>query len=160
MKRQAPALRQLAESEAGSQRFDSALEKLDAALALDPTYLPSYWRRAWLFIGMDRLPEAAAAIRLAQQKDPDHAERAAILPTVEKLAALSPTETWPEESARQLLGHFVKVGASGETVALLRQAKTGAKDKMQLVRQQLDGWLGKGKGNAFLEGHGLAACEC
>src|SRR5437660_11918074 len=100
LRRQAPALRQLAESEAGFQRFDSALDKLDAALALDPAHLPSYWRRAWLFIGMDRLADAAAAIRLAQEKDPAHGELAAILPTIEKLTALPSSERWPAKSAR------------------------------------------------------------
>src|SRR6202012_1643213 len=39
LQRTAPTMLALAESEAGFQRFDSALEKLDAALALDPGLL-------------------------------------------------------------------------------------------------------------------------
>ena len=155
LRRQAPALRQLAESEAGFQRFDSALEKLDAALALDPTHLPGYWRRAWLFIGMDRLPEAAAALRLAQQKDPAHADLAAILPSVEKLAVLPRGERWPVESARRLWDHLVKVGASGESVALSTKLKLSASDRQKLVRQRVEEWLGKGIGRIDLEGDGL-----
>ena len=155
LRRQAPALRQLAESEAGFQRFDSALEKLDAALALDPAHLPGYWRRAWLFIGMDRLPEAAAALRLAQQKDPAHAELAAILPTVEKLAAIPSGERWPVESAGQLWDYLMKVGASGETLALSAKLKLSAKDKQKLVRQRLDEWLGKNQGGCEITPDGL-----
>ena len=154
LKRQAPALRQLAESEAGFQRFDSALDKLDAALALDPAHLPSYWRRAWLFIGMDRLADAAAAIRIAQQKDPAHGELAAILPTVEKLAALPPTDHWPADDAQRLWDHLVKVRASGETLALSGKLKLAAKDNEKLVRQRLDEWLGQGKAKILVEPSG------
>ncbi len=145
LKKSAPALRQLAESEAGFQRFDSALAKLDAALALDPAHLSAYWRRAWLFVGMDRLPEAAAAIRLAQQKDPAHAELAAILPTVEKLAGLPAGERWATEAGRIVWNHLKKVGASGETVALSAKLNPEIKEKERLVRQRVEAWLGKGR---------------
>ena len=100
LKKQAPGLRQFAESEALAQRLESALEKLDASITLDPAHLPSYWRRAWLLIGLDGLPDAADALRLAQKKDPAHGELAAILPTVEKLAPLSP-EFWATYDAEQ-----------------------------------------------------------
>jgi len=146
LKRQAPALRQLADAEAGFQRFESALDKLDGALALDPAHLPSYWRRAWLFIGMNRLPEAATAFRLAQQKDRAHGELAAILPTIEKLAVLPPAESWPSQSAQELGNYLFKVGASNEVAALSEKLMLGTKDKARLIRQRLDAWIGPGKG--------------
>ncbi len=155
LRRQAPALRQLAESEAGFQRFDSALEKLDAALALDPAHLPGYWRRAWLFIGMDRLPEAAAALRLAQQKDPAHAELAAILPTVEKLADLPAAERWPTEAGWIVWNHIGKIGVSGEAFALAAKVQSDAKAKVILIHQRLDAWLGQGKAECYVDKSGF-----
>ncbi len=155
LKKTAPALRQLAESEARFQHFDSALEKLDAALALDPAHLPSYWRRAWLFIGMNRLAEAATATCLAQQNDPAHAELADILPTLEKLAAQPAIDVWPAESSQQLLHHLGKVEASGEIAALADKLKLSAKDKEKLVRKRLDEWLGKEKGTIVITNLGL-----
>ena len=155
LKKQAPALRQLAESEAGFQRFDSALEKLDAALTLDPAHLPSYWRRAWLLIGMNRLADAAVAIRFAQQKDPTHAELAAILPTIEELATLPPAQPWPAGYARQLLEHLTKVGTRGETIGLSAKLKLSGKDNLILVRERVDQWLGKGIAYVTIENNGL-----
>jgi serine/threonine protein kinase len=154
LKRQGPALRQLAESEASFQRFDSALDKLDAALALDPAHLPSYWRRAWIYIGMDRLGDAANAIRLAQQKDPG-SNLAAILPVIERLAVLPPKAHWPAEDAQQIAGHLGQVGAAGETAALSAKLVLSGKDREKLVRRRLDEWLGKGNGRSFLEKDGL-----
>ena len=151
LKKTAPALRQLAESEAGLQRFDSALEKLDAALALDPSHLPDYWRRAWLFIGMDRLPEAVVAIRLAQEKDPANRGLATIAPVVETLAALPAGEPWPQDSARHLWDHLDKVDASAEVVALSTKLKLSANENETLVRKRLEQWLGKGKGKVDLD---------
>ena len=129
LKNTAPSLRQLADSEAGFQRFDSALEKLDAAIALDPTYMPSYWRRAWLFIGMDRLADAAFAVRRARQKDPDNAELAAILPTVEELSALPSGKDWPTATGRKLRDHLVKMGADGESTAVSSKLQLDAKPR-------------------------------
>ena len=154
LKNTAPSLRQLADSEAGFQRFDSALEKLDAALALDRTHLPSYWRRAWLFIGMDRLPEAATALRLAQQKDPAHAELAAILPTVVELSLLPHGADWPTATGRKLRDHLVKMGADGEITAVSSKLQLDAKEKASLARKRLDGWLGKDQGKVSIEPSG------
>ena len=108
---------------------------------------------------MDRLADAAAAIRFAQQKDPAHDELAAILPTIEKLAALPPSERWPAESAQQLYNHLVKVGASGETVALSAKLKLNASDNEKLVRQRLEEWLGKGKGAVRVDRDGLLVVD-
>ncbi len=155
LKKTAPRLRELADSEAGFQRFDSALEKLDAAIDLAPEHLPAYWRRARLFIGMDRLPEAAAALRRAQQKDPADAELATILPTVEELAALPHGERWPVGNARLLWDHLLKVSASGETRALSARLKLGASDKQKLVRQRLDEWLRENQGISDITPDGL-----
>ena len=145
LKKQAPALREMAESEAGFQRFDSALQKLDAAIGLDPDYLPSYWRRAWLFIGMDRLTEAAAALRLAEQKDHSHAELAKIRPTVESLAALPNGEEWPVEPAHRLYSFLANAGAAGEVGALSGKLRLNAQARAKLINSRLDQWLGKDK---------------
>jgi serine/threonine protein kinase len=144
LKRQAPALRQLADSEAGFQHFESALDKLDAALSLDPGHLASYWRRAWLFIGLNRLGDAVAACRVAQAKDPGRADLASILPTLEKLAALPPDSPWPKDEARRVFEYLQKVGASGETVAVSARLTLNARNREKIVTQRLRQWLGKG----------------
>jgi tetratricopeptide (TPR) repeat protein len=159
LRRQAPALRQLAEGERGFQRFDSALEKLEAALVLDPAHLPSYWHRAWIFVGTERLVDAAAAIRVAQEKDPAHGELAAILPTIEKLATLTPDAPWPAESAKQLRNYLATVGASGEMVALSARLMMSANDNAKLVRQRLDQWIGTKKGKTRVNPSGLVEID-
>ncbi|MFZ4766609.1 MAG: serine/threonine-protein kinase, partial [Roseimicrobium sp.] len=93
LKKSAPALLQLAESEAGFQRFDSALAKLDAALALDPALTAGWWRRTWLLLGMARYDEATAAFRTAQQRDPAQHTHDALLPVLDAIAAASDDAT-------------------------------------------------------------------
>ena len=145
LKKTAPGLRQLAESEAGFQRFDSALEKLDAALTLDPALPGAWWRRAWLLMGKEDFA-AAAAIRTAQQRDGTHPEWAAILPTIEQLAAAPAAERWTPERAPALYRHLTKVGAAAEVTALSAKMRLSSEEKVKLIRARLDEWLGKHKG--------------
>ncbi len=147
LKASAPSLLALAESEAGFQRFDSALVKLDAALALDPALTAGWWRRAWLLLGMARYGEAPAAFRTAQQRDPAQHAHDALLPVLDAIAAAPDDATrFPPERTEALFRHFTKVGASGELNALSKRLTFGAKQKEQMVRQRLDEWLGKGVG--------------
>ena len=155
LKKTAPALRQLAEKEADFQRFDSALEKLDAALALDPALSGAWWRRAWLLLGMEDYPGAAAAIRTAQERDGAHPEWAKILPTVEQIAATGKSDRWTPESRQALYAHLKAVRAGGELSALSAKLQLGTEVKVKLIRDRLDEWLGKDKGGIGITPAGL-----
>lgn len=147
LKASAPSLLALAKSEASFQRFDSALVKLDAALALDPALTAGWWRRVWLLLGMARYGEAAAAFRTAQQRDPTEHAHDALLPALDAIAAAPDDATrFPPERTDTLFRHFTQVGASGELNALSWHLTLGAKQKEQMVRKRLDEWLGKGVG--------------
>ena len=147
LKKTAPTMLALAESEAGFQRFDSALGKIDTALLLDPGLLPAYWRRAWILIGQEQWSAAADAIRLAQQRDPAHAALADILPTVEEFGAAPEQERWVPKWMERLIEHLQKVGASGEFAALSRKLQLGAEQKRKLVEDRITEWLGKLQNN-------------
>src|SRR4051794_29844111 len=79
LKRTAPSLLALAQSEASFQRFDSALEKLDAAIAIDRDLRPAYWQRVWVLIGQQKWEAAAAALRRAAEHESAKARQAAEL---------------------------------------------------------------------------------
>jgi serine/threonine protein kinase/Leucine-rich repeat (LRR) protein len=155
LKKTAPALRQLADSEASFQRFRSAVDNIDAAMALDPEHLPSYWRRAWLHLGMEDFAGAAASLIEAQRKDPAGIGNAAILPIVEQLASVPEGERWTAERRDALYQHLKKMGASAEVTALTAKLQTSAEVNLAAVRERLDEWLGKGKGSAFITTAGL-----
>ncbi len=155
LRKTAPQMRQLAENEASLQHFDSALEKLDAAIALDPAHLPGYWRRAWLLLGIERFPEAADAIRLAQQNDPANAKLAAILPVIEQVAAAPAADRWTQDRASAVLAHLGLVGASGEKVALSGKMQLGAGAKLKLVNERLKQWFGSGPNAALTPTGGI-----
>lgn len=155
LKKQAPALRQLAESEAGFQRFDSALEKLDAAIALDPDDRAIYWRRAWLFVGRQEFDRALVAYREAKAKDPANARFASVLPALEFFAqAKDNPDRWQSEHATALYEHLERIDASGEIAALAEPLRLGGKAKLKLVRKRIDEWLGPGTGHVGLSGTG------
>ena len=102
LKKSAPALLKLAESEADTQHFTDSLRDLDAAIALDPALYRARWQRAWVLLALERWDDAAAALRLARQHDPAGAKLASILPAVEKLAAAADTERWKSDAAREV----------------------------------------------------------
>jgi tetratricopeptide (TPR) repeat protein len=142
LQRTAPTMLALAESEAGFQRFDSALEKLDAALALDPALLPAYWQRAWILIGQEQWSAAADAIRVAKEKDPAHASLAEILPTIEQFAASKDSDQVAHTTMERLSQHLQSVGATGEFAALSRKLQIGGEQKRKLVSARMKDWLG------------------
>jgi len=146
LKRQAPALRQLAETEASFQRFDSALEQFAGALSLDPAHLPCYWRRAWLLIALERWSDVAAALRLAQEKDRPNAGRAAILPLIERMAsAPSDAEGWAPGGGGDLFAHLRKMGALAEIGPISSRLQLGTGEQIALVQKRIEGWLPPGK---------------
>jgi serine/threonine protein kinase len=151
LKRTAPALLALAETEAGFQRFESALEKFDAALALDPSLTAGHWSRAWTLMALERWPEAADALTLARERDPAQAACADILPVIQQLAA-APNETarWTPERSTALYRHLGEQQATGPLTALSRRFQLGAKEREKLIRQRLDQWLGKGVGTVMI----------
>lgn len=155
LRKTAPALRQLAASEASFQRFDSALEKIDAALALDPEDLAGHWQRAWLLMGSEDFSGAAAAIQRAVALDPAHREWAEILPVVQQLAATPEGERWTAERAAAIHRHLQAVGAESVILALSSRLALAAEEKAKLVRNRLDAWLGTGRGSVTVTSIGL-----
>jgi len=155
LKKTAPAFREFAETEAGLQRFDSALAKLDAALVLDPGHLPTYWRRAWLLLGREDFAGAATAMREAAAKDPTRREWAALLPIVEALSVLEERQRWSPERAHAIYTHLEKVRAFGELTALSAKMRLGTEESAKLARACLDRWIGKDQGRVAVTGAGL-----
>src|SRR5207253_93743 len=126
-----------------------ALKKCDAALALDPALRPAYWRRGWLLLAQEKLPEAVAALRLAQAKDPANRPCAAVLPLVEKMAAASGAGRYDIALITPLYDQLSAVGALGEAAPLVPHLKLGNAARLALVRERVERWLGKplGKGS-------------
>lgn len=136
LQRTAPRLLALAESEALAQHFESALEKTEAALALDPTLLPGYWRRAWTLVAMDRFAEAAKAVKVAAARDSDHRSLAAILPTLEALTKTGPGAL-PESQITPLFKFLESAGARGEALSLTRHLRLTSEQRFAMVTKRL-----------------------
>ena len=187
LKASAPALLQLAESEADSQRFASALGKLDAALALDPALLRAGWQRAWVLLALERWSDAADALRLAKQHDPkeegvwrkDEGGRmkdeksdpatssfiphpssfASLLPAVEKVAAAPEAGRWKSDAAREVFAHLQTVEATGPALVFAGKLKLGAAERLKLADQRLLTILGKGHYRVVVENDGLVLAD-
>ncbi|MCB1276874.1 protein kinase [Prosthecobacter sp.] len=143
LKKTAPTVLSLAETEAGFQRFDSALEKLDAALALDPGLTRGYWRRAWLLLAQEKFAESAEAVRTAQVRDPANAARlGSILPLLGELHSAPPAARWNPSRSAAVLAHLGTAGASGEAVALSKLFQISAAEKVKLVNARVQQWYG------------------
>ncbi len=142
LRKTAPALLQLAASEAAVQRFDSALDKVDAALSLDPRLTAAHWRRGWILVGQDKLPEAIAALRDAARLDPQNHRFAALLPMVEKMAAATADTRHAESIAMPIYNHLSAVNATGEATPFIRHLKQTSQQRLTLVRERLKQWLG------------------
>jgi serine/threonine protein kinase len=158
LKKTAPALLSLAEMESGFQRFDSAVEKLDAALALDPALTAARWRRAWGLLALERFEDCAEELRKAMAEDPAKAKKlGAILPVVETLAQSPSNERWNPLRSKAVLDHLNTIGASGEAIALSSRFQLSGQDKQKLVQTRLGEWLGKdANGNPKSGGAGIA----
>ncbi len=147
LKRTAPALLQLAASEAAVQRFDSALEKVDAALALDPTLDEAYWRRGWILLGEEKLDLALVALREAQAKAPDK-KKAELIPLLEKFASASVDQRSDPHVIAPFVAHLTDVGAMGEATPFLRYLRADLEKRMRLVTERVEQWLGKNQKGA------------
>ena len=160
LKKSAPALAQLAHSEADNQRFESALEKLTAALSLDPSLPGGWWERTWLLTGLERWDDALAASRLAQQKEPADARLAQLLPALEEFAAApSDQERWKNERTTRLLALLQEAKATATLVKLSNRLMKDAKPRQQLVRTKLDAWLGSDGARTSITADGLVRVE-
>jgi len=147
LRQTAPALRELAESEATFQRFDSAQAKLDAALALAPEDPEGWWQRAWILVGMEKWAEAAAALRVAGEKDTSHPERTAILPTLEELATEPEDRRWTKARIDSLVPFLDGTpNTAPARIALANKLKLAAEPRRAMVADRLEKWLGKGQG--------------
>jgi serine/threonine protein kinase len=160
LKKSAPALLQLAESEADHQRFDSALEKMDAALSLDSTLPGALWERTWLLAGLERWDDALAASRIAQEKDPAPAHIAQLLPTLEEFAsAPSDEDRWKSERTTRLLALLQEAKATATLVKLSNRLIKEAGPRQQLVRTKLDAWLRRSAYKTTVTAEGLIRVE-
>ena len=139
LKEMAPSLRVMANSDAEFQRFPAALEKLDAAIALDPGYGPAYTRRAWIYVGLKNMPKAAEVIREAAFKDPA-AER--IQPLFERLGA-QPISQWSTADKQDLWTDLRRLNLAGESLALLPELQASSMDALNLIRDRVTQWLGR-----------------
>jgi serine/threonine protein kinase len=154
LRKTAPALLQLAASEAAVQRFDSALDKVDAALSLDPRLTAAHWRRGWILLGQDKLPEAIAALREAARFDPQNHRFAALLPMVEKMAAATADTRHAESIALPIYNHLSAANATGEATPFIRHLKQTSQQRLTLVRERLKQWLGDAPFQVGLTGQG------
>ncbi|MEO6750375.1 MAG: hypothetical protein ABIP85_01230 [Chthoniobacteraceae bacterium] len=144
LKKSAPAMLALAESEAVTQHFESTLEKIDATLRLDPGLLPAYWRRAWCLVALGRFSDAASALRTASERDPAHARQlAVILPQLQKIAAV-PVEA--ERYAPDLLTpvfEFLNAhDALGEAGALIQHLRLTNDQRYAIAKERLMALVG------------------
>jgi len=152
LKRNAPALMQLATNEAGFRQFDSALEKIDGAISIDPTLRAAYWQRAWMLVGLERWADAAAALRLAKQKDPAKAALAAPATALDEIAKM------PDEKARfasaqmpVVMDHLDRAGVPGIRLHFAQKLVVDAEKKQKAVQERLDQWRGTGPGKSRAE---------
>ena len=136
LRRTAPRLIALAESEALAQHFESALEKTDAALALDPGLTSGYWSRVWVLIAMDRFREAMIALHQAVEVDPSRQSYASLLPMLENLVNHGSTP-YKQEDIAPLMEFLESVGARGEALSLTRHLRLGADERFSLVQKRL-----------------------
>jgi tetratricopeptide (TPR) repeat protein len=152
LKATGPDMLALAASEAAAQRFESALKKTDAALGLDPNLIAAYWRRGWVLVAQEKLPEAVEALRFAQSKDPANFKFAELIPLVEKMSAAPEGERHSTKIVRPIFDHLAKAGATGESTPFVRFLKQSKDENFKLVQQRLEQWLGKprpGEKSAF-----------
>jgi len=160
LRKSAPALQQLARSEADNQRFESALEKLTSALSLDSTLPGGWWERTWLLVGLERWDDALAASRLAHQKEPADAGTAKLLPVLEEfVAAPSDQDRWKAERAARLLALLQEAKATATLVKLSNRLMNDAKPRRQLVQAKLDAWLGKNVVKVSITAEGLVSVQ-
>lgn len=136
LRRTAPRLIALAQSEALAQHFESALEKTEAALALDPSLVAGYWSRVWGLIAMDRFREAIPALRQAIQKDPSQQSYASLLPLLENLVRHGKAP-FKQQDITPLMEFLESVGARGEALSLTRHLRLGADERFTLVQKRL-----------------------
>ena len=152
LKRNAPALLQLAATEASYQQFDAALEKLDGAISIDPTLRPAYWERAWVLIGLERWAEAAEALRVAKRQDPDRAGLAALALDLDVLANMPSDETrFSSTTLATVMDTLERVGAAGERLHFAARALVSAEKRQKMVQDRVDQWRGTTSGKLHVD---------
>jgi len=139
LRKQAPAMRQLAESEAALQHFESALVKLEAAIALDPTFVPAYWRRAWLLMGQEKWSDATNALHVAIAQEPGNVAHASILPLMERFSRTTrDQDRWTPDAAAEVFQYLRRVGAFAEIGRISSKLKLANAERTMLVRKNLE----------------------
>lgn len=138
LKKTAPTLLALAQTESASQRFDVALTKVEAALLLDPTLLPAYWERAWILLGQQRWGEAADAVQLAGERDTSSRDAGTLRQAIEQLAAApGEAERWSSEAARVIFERLNAEGATGPVFTFASKMKVDTEQRRKLVEDKL-----------------------
>jgi len=151
----AAALRVMARQEAEASRLESALEKLDGAERLEPGGVESMERRAWIYVGLGRIGDAAVELgRFAhaqgQRRD---GELQQALRLLERLRSVAVKE-WALGDRRLVLKIMGARGFPGERLGLsgLLRANASADEervKAELKRQGVDKSL-----RVFIDGLG------
>jgi hypothetical protein len=138
-------MRELAEKEAQVGRFQEAIDKLDVAMKLDPSHLPSLERRVWLLFGAKRIEETIEALHVALELDPHNTVLAKMAPLLEKLCK-TPSAQWTARECQSLASELEQRGLSGEAIAWTQDLKLGAEARLNLVRKRISTWLGPSAG--------------
>ncbi len=156
LRRTAPTLLSLAKSEEGFQRFEIALTKLEAAVALDPSlHASTAWQRVWLLVGLEQWPDAIEAAQIAAREDHAHASYARVLPTLEAIAALPADDALYQSSEMQaLMSYLEEAGATAEKIHFTNRLNRNQEERFALTRQRIEEWLGPGKAKIRISGEG------
>ena len=138
LKKTAPMILALGQSEADAQHFDHAMEKLDAVLALDPGLVAAYWQRAWVLLGQERWADAVTALRRAYERDPTFNGAPELIRAVEDLAtARSDKERWSGEAARTVFRQLNAAGATGPVFAFTNRLQIDTEQRRKLVADRV-----------------------
>ena len=160
LKKTAPSLLALAESEAELQRFPVALEKIEAAIAVDPDFRPAYWHRAWILLGLERWSDSAAALEIAASHDPANTASLS-LPIVRRIAAShGDNERWNSEDMQEIYRHLDSVGETGVMIQMSAKLKLSGEQRLQLVKKRLFEAVPRGIDEITMEADGAISVNC
>jgi serine/threonine protein kinase len=156
IKTKAPALLKLAAMEADAQQFDTAIQHIDASLAIDPAQPRAYWERAWALLGLERWNDAAQALKVAQQHDPTAASTASVLVAVDKMKGIaSDPSRWKHDATRELLRYLQSAGATGPALSYVDKMKMNAEGRRKIIDQRLATSLGKDRYGLTVDHEGM-----
>ena len=139
LKQSAPAMLALAESEAVAQHFQSALDKTEATLRLDPDLLPAYWRRAWGLIALGKFSDAVTALHAASERDPANAwQFSSIVPQLDRITAFPrEADRYSPDLLAPVFEFLESHGARGEAGALIEHLRLSNAQRFAIAKDRL-----------------------